>query len=642
MNGFSSLLGNIKVKAKLAIGFGLVLLLTCLIALTAWRALEHLSERSAQFDRIAQMDQLSLTLEHAVLKYQISTHVQDRDQVRALLKQLIDAQQAETLLVQEQEDKAQLGALVAVTTEYQDAFEKLFLAIEAGESNAAMQAQFAEQVISALDTIDQALRKAPEYEASESLRTALSMTLNYRDFINGRLKLLQYLNKLHQPQLQEQGLSFIENTADRLEQLRDEGYDDPSIHTAIRATNNYLMAYRGLARSLAAKSDAIGGMQKSINQQRKLSTELYAALLAKRTADTQTAITIIAAIAALAIILGLIISHLITGQIVSPLRRSLESADRIASGDLSIYPVLARGDEFGQFEQRLCVMRDSLRMLITSIDQNVSLIASSAEELSAVTVQTSAGAQNQLNVTRQASEGMQEMSASVDDVARNAEKASLAATQAEDEAKAMRQLAMQTVEQINTLSAQVSRSVLAMNELQAESSKISSVLDVIKSVAEQTNLLALNAAIEAARAGEAGRGFAVVADEVRGLALRTQHSAQEIEGLIGALKERTEQAVGTMQNSHQLTERTVELGQLTEQSLATFSQMISTIQSMNQQIATAAEEQSAMANELANGVISVQQISEQTATASGQTASASHELAQLGTNLQSKIRHFKV
>lgn len=642
MNGFSSLLGNIKVKAKLAIGFGLVLLLTCLIALTAWRALEHLSERSAQFDRIAQMDQLSLTLEHAVLKYQISTHVQDRDQVRALLKQLIDAQQAETLLVQEQEDKAQLEALVAVTTEYQDAFEKLFLAIEAGESNAAMQAQFAEQVISALDTIDQALRKAPEYEASESLRTALSMTLNYRDFINGRLKLLQYLNKLHQPQLQEQGLSFIENTADRLEQLRDQGYDDPSIHTAIRATNNYLMAYRGLARSLDAKSDAIGGMQKSINQQRKLSTELYAALLAKRTADTQTAITIIAAIAALAIILGLIISHLITGQIVSPLRRSLESADRIASGDLSIYPVLARGDEFGQFEQRLCVMRDSLRMLITSIDQNVSLIASSAEELSAVTVQTSAGAQNQLNVTRQASEGMQEMSASVDDVARNAEKASLAATQAEDEAKAMRQLAMQTVEQINTLSAQVSRSVLAMNELQAESSKISSVLDVIKSVAEQTNLLALNAAIEAARAGEAGRGFAVVADEVRGLALRTQHSAQEIEGLIGALKERTEQAVGTMQNSHQLTERTVELGQLTEQSLATFSQMISTIQSMNQQIATAAEEQSAMANELANGVISVQQISEQTATASGQTASASHELAQLGTNLQSKIRHFKV
>ncbi|WP_430765315.1 methyl-accepting chemotaxis protein [Pseudomonas syringae] len=237
---------------------------------------------------------------------------------------------------------------------------------------------------------------------------------------------------------------------------------------------------------------------------------------------------------------------------------------------------------------------------------------------------------------------MNEMAATVQEVARNAQEASLAAVQADKQARSGDEVVGKAIAQIEQLALEVVNSTQSMNQLKQESGKIVGVLDVIKSVSQQTNLLALNAAIEAARAGEAGRGFAVVADEVRSLAQRTQKSTEEIEELIAALQTGTQQVATTLDNSRNLTDNTVALSRRAGSALEEITRTVASIQHMNEQIATASEEQSVVAEQINRNVISVRDISEQTAAASEETAASSAELARLGIHLQGLVGKFKV
>ncbi|WP_442966296.1 methyl-accepting chemotaxis protein [Pseudomonas sp. p50(2008)] len=237
---------------------------------------------------------------------------------------------------------------------------------------------------------------------------------------------------------------------------------------------------------------------------------------------------------------------------------------------------------------------------------------------------------------------MNEMTATVQEVARNAEEASEAAVAADQQAREGDKVVGEAIAQIERLALEVGNSTEAMGHLKRESDKIGSVLDVIKSVAQQTNLLALNAAIEAARAGEAGRGFAVVADEVRSLAQRTQKSTEEIEELIVGLQTGTQHVATIMDNSRTLTDSSVELTRRAGGSLTNITRTVSAIQSMNQQIAAAAEQQSAVAEEINRSVLNVRDVSEQTSAASEETAASSVELARLGTHLQMLVGRFRV
>ncbi|WP_456301722.1 methyl-accepting chemotaxis protein [Pseudomonas amygdali] len=234
------------------------------------------------------------------------------------------------------------------------------------------------------------------------------------------------------------------------------------------------------------------------------------------------------------------------------------------------------------------------------------------------------------------------MTATVQEVARNAEEASEAAVAADRQARDGERVVNEAIAQIERLASSVGNSSEAMGALKQESDKIGSVLDVIKSVAEQTNLLALNAAIEAARAGEAGRGFAVVADEVRSLAQRTQKSTEEIEALIARLQSGTQQAATVMDSSRELSTSSVELTRRAGGSLESITKTVSAIQAMNQQIAAAAEEQSATAEEINRSIINVRDVSEQTSAASEETAASSVELARLGNHLQLLVSRFTV
>ncbi|MGG4643140.1 methyl-accepting chemotaxis protein, partial [Pseudomonas aeruginosa] len=200
----------------------------------------------------------------------------------------------------------------------------------------------------------------------------------------------------------------------------------------------------------------------------------------------------------------------------------------------------------------------------------------------------------------------------------------------------------QTLERIERLAEAVRAATASVEALSADSQRIGSELDVIKSVAEQTNLLALNAAIEAARAGDQGRGFAVVADEVRALARRTQQSTAEIETLIGALQNGTQQAVQRMQRSHQLVDQSVDDALQTEAALGNIATAVALIQQMNQQIAAASEQQSAVAEEINRSVTAIREVADQSAQAMQSTASSSEQLAELGRELQGMVRHFRL
>lgn len=342
-----------------------------------------------------------------------------------------------------------------------------------------------------------------------------------------------------------------------------------------------------------------------------------------------------------AVVLGLLAALLISRSIVSPLRQAVAFAQRIAEGDLSQDLAQDRRDEPGQLMAAMQRMTLSLRSLIGRIGGGVGQIAAAAEQLSAITAQTSAGVQTQKLETEQTATAMHQMAATVQEVAQSAEQASLAARNADQQAQQGNQLVQQAVSQIGNLAVEVEQSAAAIQSLNQESTRIGSVLEVIRSVAEQTNLLALNAAIEAARAGEQGRGFAVVADEVRALARRAHDSTEEIESLIASLQRMAQGAVQQMDSSRELTRRTVTLADQAGDALGRITQAVSTIEQMNQQIAAAAEEQSLVAEGISESVTRVRDIGEQSASASQQTAASSAELARLGVELQELVRQFR-
>jgi methyl-accepting chemotaxis protein len=416
----------------------------------------------------------------------------------------------------------------------------------------------------------------------------------------------------------------------------------PQLQRANLALKGYRAAVAQYRDAQLVSRQALEKMTNLGQQLLDLSDKLTASQNAKRDADSRQAQSTLGLATVLALIFGVLAAWAITRQITLPLKQTLIAVDRVASGDLTHNLNIERRDELGQLQGGIQRMTLSLRELIGGISDSVTQIASAAEELSAVTEQTSAGVNSQKVETDQVATAMHQMTATVQEVARNAEEASEAAVAADQQAREGDRVVNEAIAQIERLASEVGHSTEAMGELKRESDKIGSVLDVIKSVAQQTNLLALNAAIEAARAGEAGRGFAVVADEVRSLAQRTQKSTEEIEGLIAGLQNGTQQVATIMDNSRELTVSSVELTRRAGGSLESITRTVSAIQAMNQQIAAAAEQQSATAEEINRSVLNVRDVSEQTSAASEETAASSVELARLGTHLQELVGRFRV
>lgn len=314
----------------------------------------------------------------------------------------------------------------------------------------------------------------------------------------------------------------------------------------------------------------------------------------------------------------------------------------MTNGDLRVQVKLHTRDEMREIGEQLNAMAARFRELVGKVLQSTQRVATAAEELSAVSEQTNQGINEQLAQTDQIATAINEMSVTVQEVARSAAAASAATRDAQQQAHTGHDVVQETVRTINTLADEIRSAAGTVRKLGKNSEDIGKVLDVIRAVAEQTNLLALNAAIEAARAGEQGRGFAVVADEVRTLAGRTQKSTQEIQAMIEELLAGARQAVQAMETSETRTNEGVSMAARAGEALESITRSVNTIADMGTQIASAAEEQSVVAEEISRNITQIAQVSDQNAAASNQTAASSAELAHLAEDLNSMVTVFRV
>ncbi|NIF17604.1 methyl-accepting chemotaxis protein [Pantoea sp. Cy-639] len=635
------MLGNLKVGRKLALGFAVVLLLTLATTISGWRALDGAITRSEQLSEIGAINDLTKDLRAERITYRVLNDDTSKSRIGRILDQL---QSRLNLLLQRSrvdESRQTLEQKLQLLQRLQEDFATLQRTVDSREGlRTAMREQAAtlEKVIDELQT--QALLKMPGDGQQGNVVGLMDTLSRHIESANQQSQVPAYFGP--RDDFAKVGDTALDAADTSLGQLL-RAIAPLSLPRALMERpegelgryRESLLRYRKAALEVEQLQD---NMEKMGEELRAASLELGARKIEQRDSEAVAARSLLTSVAVLALLVGVLAGWLITRQITAPLQQVLTQATRIARGDLSQVDSV----EMGELQNSMREMTLSLRELLGGIDEGVGHLSKSAAQLATSSIDTRERISQQREETDQVATAMNQMSATVQEVAQNAEQASVAATAADNQAQLGDQVVAEAIARIEQLASQMDHCLDAMGHLSGESQRIGSILDVIKSVSEQTNLLALNAAIEAARAGEAGRGFAVVADEVRGLAQRTQQSTEEIEQLIDSLHRGTDEVTGLLDNSKRLTEQSVELSRKAGDALGQITQTVSTIQGMNQQIATASEQQSVVAEQINRSVINVRDVSDRTSEASEQTAASSSELEALGQQLRGMVGRFSL
>ena len=611
--------GDMSIRSKLAGGFALLLLLTIVVGVVGNQALETYSQRS---DIVTMLGQVNTGLTEARVEeknFLLSGDIKNVQASRAHGDHVLGITRRIKPLLAVNADINTLESIQADIQQYQSLMSDV-------EVNTTQR----DEALSNLETKARILGSSLKAHSSLFFASAMfeDMRRAERKFLVERdsSSVKSYLEdaKRMQGPLKSASISAEEKAqvAKALESYSNE------FQSVVRLTESG----EQLSQDMVTTASRVIGSANSLRERQADNME----------SDRKQATTLIFGATGIAVLLGILMAYLITRAITSPINHAVAIASEVASGNLSVRIDNNRTDEIGRLMAALATMVSGLRELVRSIESGASNIAASAEELSTVTSQTSDGIHRQKHETDQVAAAMNQMTATVSEIARNAEQAFAIASDAANQATEGEHEVRETVSQVNGLAKEVSQSMEIIQGLQTETANIGTVLDVIKSVAEQTNLLALNAAIEAARAGEQGRGFAVVADEVRSLAQRTQSSAQEIEALVTSLQSSAENSVSAMESSATLASDTLKRATATGASIARITGAVEEIKQYNSQIATASEQQTSVAEEINQNITSIRDATDQSASSSNQTASSSSELARLGSELQTLVSRFRL
>ncbi|QCY10989.1 methyl-accepting chemotaxis protein [Pseudomonas sp. MPC6] len=653
ISGVKGRFANLGMAKKLGVGFVLVLLLTAVVAAIGVGALQTISQR---FDGLTHMSSLnSGLLKVRLLEQEYALHGNPKT-ADALHKGVDD------LIALATELKLRSAANVPVMNDveqslgaYRKAFDEFVSLSQAKDLALEMASWSVSSVANNLDVLQAGLADDGAYTLKESAGKDGAQFIEQASQVSQVSRLmLQAMNearvRLDQSRKGDDSVAQgkIEQADQALAQaeqlkttVKDEGYQTVLNEVAghIGSFSEKLAEYTGL---LAQEKTVYEQLHQRAAQVVARVDQAYVTEDRSMQGELKKNSWLIIGSSALALLVGLIAAWVMTRLIVAPLRSVIRVAQQIAAGDLSVTVEVARRDEIGQLMQAMQQMGAGLSSIVSGLQAGIEQLASSAQSLSAVTEQTNLEVSSQKEETEQVATAMNQMAATVHDVARNAEEAAQAAQTADDKVESGQQVVRQSMVRIEQLADSATSASSSIESLSAQIQNIGMVLGVIKSVAEQTNLLALNAAIEAARAGEQGRGFAVVADEVRALAKRTQQSTEEIERLVSALRSAAHSSVQQIQNSGELVKLAVSDALQTESALGSIAAAVSLIQQMNQQIAAAAEQQSSVAEEINRSVTSIRASADQSSLAMQGNAASSIELAQLGVELKGMVGHFRL
>jgi methyl-accepting chemotaxis protein len=646
---------NLGMAKKLGIGFFLVLLLTAVVAAIGVWSLRSIS---VHFDSLKQMNALNSGLNRVRLIEQDFALHSDPKSVDALHAG-VDAlvAQAEALKGASAANQTMMTEVQQGLAAYRQSFDQ-FVSISQSKDLALEMASWSvSSVANNLDVLQGGLADDGAYALKDSQGQQGGEFIEQAGQVSQISKLMMQALDEARVRLDksrktgsgeeaktgkiEQAVEAQKLAEDLKGVIKDAGYLTVLTEVGGHIVNfgDKLNEYTDLLADEAKVSQQLAASAKAVVQQVNQAYDAEDQLVSS---ELQANTVKIIGSSVLALLVGLIAAFVITRLIVAPLRSVIATAQRIASGDLSGNVVVNRRDEIGQLMSAMQQMGAGLSGIVSGLQAGIEQLATSAHSLSAVTEQTNLEVSSQKEETEQVATAMNQMTATVHDVARNAEEAAQAAQTADSKVDSGQQVVRQSMARIEELATSASSASHSIENLSAEIQNIGKVLSVIKSVAEQTNLLALNAAIEAARAGEQGRGFAVVADEVRALAKRTQQSTEEIERLVTRLQTGAQASVAQIQSSGELVKLAVSDALQTESALGSIAAAVSMIQQMNQQIAAAAEEQSSVAEEINRSVTSIRASADQSALAMQGNAASSIQLASLGMELKGMVGHFRL